>query len=294
MVTDERVRKGVLRLHSEGMSLVDIAQKMNIKKHTVEGIVKGVQESTETLSDTPQRVFEIPKQPPYMQGGKTVKEGNLELELLLLQEKNKSKELELKAKELELKIAETEYKKAESKELTEREKLKHLGVVELKKIELENKRLADEKKARQRAEQADVTQNTDAAYEVGREKLERQIDKFLGQFVEHEPDISIDCDQEQADAYHKKATLLLKKVVKFFEGEFVDCEQLTHYQALTYIAEMFEGDFSKGGFFGKNNAYYAISEEENALLNACIAGYLGDEAGEEIDQDEEDDIEEED
>jgi hypothetical protein len=226
-----------------------------------------------------------------MQGVKTVKEGNLEQELLLLQEKNRAKELELKAKELELKIAEMEYKKTEAKETTEREKVKHLGAVELKKIELENKRLADEKKARQ---QAEVTQNTDAAYEVEREKLERQIDNFLGQFVEHEPDISIDCDQEQADAYHKKATLLLKKVVKFFEGEFVDCEQLTHYQALTYIAEMFEGDFSKGGFFGKNNAYYAISEEENALLNACIAGYLGDEAGEEIDQDEEDDIEEED
>jgi DNA-binding NarL/FixJ family response regulator len=68
MTIPDRVRKGVLNLHKEGMSLGDIAQKMNIKKHTVEGIVKGVQENTETLSDTPQRVFEIPNSHPICKG----------------------------------------------------------------------------------------------------------------------------------------------------------------------------------------------------------------------------------
>lgn len=268
---DDRIKNRVAQLHQEGMSIADIAQKLNIKKHLVEGVLKGVRENAETPIDTPKTRFQTPKQTPQAETLPTTREKELALELEVLREKNRNKELEKQ-------IAELQYKQIEAKELTERERIKGMNGLEEKRIATEKMKVEAELK-KQRKQELEIELANKEHKKVVKD-LESRINTFLQEFTEHEPDENYECDADEASEYEKNAKKLRKEVAKLFRE---DSQELLHYQALTCVIDTFEDlDFGKWS----DKANYHFTEEEIELFKLCLAADtdLGD-IGEEIDED---------
>ncbi len=303
---DEKARQGIIRMHQEGYSSADISQKLNIKKHTVLGVIKEfdtlANTPSNTLANPPETPFAIPLQTPYghpqYQPPQTAKEREIALQIQLLQEQNR-------AKELEVKLAEVKSKEVAEKEQTEREKNKNLSGVELKKLELQNKAIEQNEKnqklqaaalklERQKlADQQAQRQAAARAAEVARQKaidsLETEITEFLEDFENYEVGKDYPCSQEQADEYHEQAQELMAKIAALFEDE--DYEEFVHYETLDYLANLFDADFSEGGFFKTNYANFEWEEEGETLIQHCNENQLGEVV---LDEDEDYDQEDED
>jgi hypothetical protein len=258
-MVDDRIKNRVVQLHQEGMSIADIAQKLNIKKHLVEGVLKGVRENAETPIETPITRFQTPQTETLP----TAREKELALELEVLREKNRNKELEKQ-------IAELQYKQIEAKELTERERIRGENGLEEKRIATEKLKVEAELKKQRKQELETELANKEHKKVV--KDLENRINTFLQEFAEHEPDEDYECDADKASEYEKNAKKLRKEITKLFRENSQD---LLHYQALDCIVNTFD-----------DNTKYYFTEVEIELINLCLATdtELGD-IGEEIYED---------
>ena len=238
---ETRIIKGVQNLYAEGKSILDIAQKMNIKKHTVESILNGVYDKadtpikkSETPTDTPTSRFQIPH-------ADTLRVEKLERENEKLREK--CEQLQEKVYEKDVlygkQIAKLE---AEVSILKSAESLKKQ---ELQKLDVGNK---ERKKAVK--------------------TLQTKINEFLAIFVECEVEEEVRCEQDQADAYFAEIKKLRKQFLKLF-GEY-DYEKMLHYQALEMLQLNFDREFTVN-FLRPSTNYYVFDEQEVSLLSTCLA-----------------------
>ena len=232
----------ILRLKNEqGMSIRDIAQKLQIGKHIIEGVLQSVRKNADNAQDSPtDKVSDS-----YKDKTTSHETEKLRLQLAIL-EKNKA-------------IEELKYKQIHAEQETIR--MKNNAEIAILKTKADTDLLI----------QKQNQQKLDAGNKERKKAvktLQTKINEFLEIFVECEVDADNDCEQEQADEYLSEIKKLKKELVKLF-GDY-DYKDFWHYRALKMLENEFDREF-ESSFFGRSSNYFCLEQDNLDLLENCLA-----------------------
>jgi hypothetical protein len=257
---DEMTAKRVVQMHQEKISIRDIAQKLQIKKHLVESVLQSVRKNTDNRPDSPADRFldssadKIGKQKDSKESAEVER---LRLELAILQEKNRAIELQ--------------NKQTESKEMTERERLKLQNSLEQRRLDIEQKKIDAEQKRHQWQVLTQVKAQTTAKEQKAITALQTKINSLLSEFIDNvDDDLCVWYDQDECAEWLKNVKSLEKSYQSLFTG--IDTKQTLHGKALAILAI----DFALGVKDSDGGSFEYDHEEfvhfENCLVSGVVLG----------------------
>lgn len=221
MITQE-VRERIINHLNNSVSFTVICQKEKVKKHEVESVYNSIRKTPNSTLDSPTSNFQTVQADTITKQKASEEVEKLRLNLEILQEKNRNIDLQ--------------NKQVESKEITEREKMRLENSLEVRKLDLETKKFESEQKRQQVANLGQLKLESSAKEKKEIAALQKNINNFISQhFEELDDDLEVYIEKSACDKYLKVVKKLQSSYKKLFAG--IDISETLHGIALDCLIE---------------------------------------------------------